>query len=306
MKRNASRNATGAKVVGHGILASAGIDYLTATSRSTSTQVQLRGIGHDEISRASHEGNRVTPWAANGYRGHRCGHRIRKRGNVGTILRLSGGRSAALGPELCRSDANITRLDLQATVRFNRDVSALARHHASEARRDQQGGAKQRHLRIERTFGRGDTLYVGSRVSNYYGRVYDKHRESGDEQYRRCWRYEVECKGDGARQARKAVNATTDVPAASAALVCHWFRSRGCAVRYRPELADELAPVGASHSDLDTWLTWLLRGVRPVVQRCLLYVPRETIEHILFAPGVIESEQDGRVNSDRLLPPIEE
>jgi hypothetical protein len=87
-------------------------------------------------------------------------------------------------------------------------------------------------------------------------------------------------------------------------MVCHWFGNRGCLVRYRPELADELAPVGASDSDLDTWLRWLLQGVRPVVQRCLLYVPRETIESILFDPGVIESEQDDRGNRDRLLPSI--
>jgi hypothetical protein len=88
-------------------------------------------------------------------------------------------------------------------------------------------------------------------------------------------------------------------------MVAHWFRDRGCAVRYRSELADELAPIGAHHSDLDTWLAWLLQGVRPVVQRCLLYVSRETIESILFAPGVIASELDSRGNRDDLLPPVE-
>jgi hypothetical protein len=89
-------------------------------------------------------------------------------------------------------------------------------------------------------------------------------------------------------------------------MVHGWFGNRGCSVRFRPELANHLAPVGASHSDLDTWLTWLLQGVRPVVQRCLLYVPRETIESILFAPDVIESEIDARGNRDELLPPIVE
>jgi hypothetical protein len=89
-------------------------------------------------------------------------------------------------------------------------------------------------------------------------------------------------------------------------MVAHWFGNRGCTVRYRPELAVQLAPVGANRSDLDTWLTWLLQGVRPVVQKCLLYVPRETIESILFSPGVIESEQDARGNRDNLLPPIED
>jgi hypothetical protein len=291
-------------VVQYGILANAGVDYITATSASTSTQVLLRGIGHEELGRARRNGNQVKPWGANGYRGHRGGHVSLGDGDAGTILRLSGGRSADLGAEICRSDANITRIDLQATARFNRDVAALARHHAQELARHQRNGGIKRHMRLESTNGRGNTLYVGSRVSNFYGRVYDKYRESGDEQYRRCWRYEVECKGDGAQAARKAINASTDVPATSAAVVSDWFRDRGCDVRYRPELAAKLAPIGASHSDLDTWLTWLLQGVRPVVQRCLLYVPRETIEHILFAPGVIESELDARADRDALLPPI--
>jgi hypothetical protein len=291
-------------VIAYGILASAGIDYITATSPSTSTQVLLRGIGYEELGKARRVGNEVKPWGANGYRGYRGGHVSLGNGDAGTILRLSGRGSADMGAALCRSEANITRIDLQATTRFSRDNAALARHHAQDVARDQRQGGIKRHIRLERSFGGGDTLYVGSRVSNYYGRVYDKYRESRDEQYRRCWRYEVECKGDGAQQARKAVIAAADVSKASASLVAHWFGARGCSVRYRSELADELAPVGAHHSDLDTWLTWLLQGVRPVVQRCLLYVPRETIEHILFAPGTIDSELDSRGERDRLLPPI--
>jgi hypothetical protein len=73
----------------------------------------------------------------------------------------------------------------------------------------------------------------------------------------------------------------------AAAVVYDWFSRRGCDVRYRPGLAAALPPIGASHSDLDTWLTWLLKAVRPTVQKCLLYVPRETIEEILFGPSVL-------------------
>lgn len=76
--------------------------------------------------------------------------------------------------------------------------------------------------------------------------------------------------------------------AAAEAIVHRWFSDRGCVVRYRPGLAGALPPIGAGHSDLDTWLRWLLQAVRPTVQRCLLYVPRETIEEILFGPSVLE------------------
>jgi hypothetical protein len=136
--------------------------------------------------------------------------------------------------------------------------------------------------------------------------VYDKQRESGDEQYRRCWRYEVECKGDGAEQARKSVREADDVARTSAAVVHDWFINRGAVVRYRPGLAGPLGPVGAPHSDLDTWLTWLLQAVRPVVHKCLLYVPRETVEEILFGPGVVEQAGYRDVRSLGPTPPIVE
>jgi hypothetical protein len=139
---------------------------------------------------------------------------------------------------------------------------------------------------------------VGSRQSNYVGRVYDKQRESGEEQYRRCWRYEVECKDDGAKQARETVASAEDVSKASASVVAHWFGNRGCNVRYRPELAVQLPPVGRHHSDLDTWLAWLLQAVRPTVQKCLLYIPRETIEEIIFGPDVLEQAGYGRSERD--------
>jgi hypothetical protein len=45
--------------------------------------------------------------------------------------------------------------------------------------------------------------------------------------------------------------------------------------------------------------------VRPVVQRCLLHVPREVVDYILFAPGVVDTLDDARGNRDALLPPIE-
>src|SRR4051812_31199558 len=106
----------GPTVASCGILANAGIDYLTATSSSTSTQIFLRGVGHDELGRARRGGNDVKPWAANGYRGYRGGGVSLGDGDAGTILRISGARSADLGAEICGSDANVSRIDLQATV----------------------------------------------------------------------------------------------------------------------------------------------------------------------------------------------
>jgi hypothetical protein len=65
----------------------------------------------------------------------------------------------------------------------------------------------------------------------------------------------------------------------------HWFTIGSAVVA---ALSASLPPIGATHSDLDTWLAWLLKAVRPTVQKCLLHVPRETVEDILFGPSVLE------------------
>lgn len=207
----------------------------------------------------------------------------------GTILRLSGRRAASMGRDILRSDAHVSRIDVQATVRFNRDVQALARHHAGEARRSQRAGAQPRHLRLERSFGRGDTLYVGSRVSNYFGRVYDKWRESGDAGYRHSWRYEVEAKGAGALAVTSALTQAPGDEGAIEALVFSWWAARGIHPRYRPAGARALGPIPARTSELDTRLRWLLHQVRPVIWKVIPYVGRELVDDLLFSGWEEES-----------------
>ena len=283
-----------------GQLVSAGIDYVTATSSSETERIFLRGVGFDAIHQARADGNRAEPWGWNGYRGWQSrGVSLGDRDD-GSIVRLSSDRAASLGGEILRSGVNVTRVDLQSTIRFDSDAEGVADTHAREVLGAQQRGGKRIRIGHLRGFGRGDTLMLGSRQSNYYGRCYDKGRESGDERYRHCWRYEVECKGDGAQAARKAITAGEDVAKTAAAVVHDWFRNRGCAVRYRPGLAGPLPPIGASHSDLDSWLAWMLTQVRPGVQRWLPYVPRETIEEILFGESVLE--QAGYEEPGRRLP----
>jgi hypothetical protein len=282
----------------YGEVISAGIDWVTATGATGDTQGFVRSIGFDQLDAARRDGNAVHPWAWKGYRGWAGGGASMGTRDDGSIVRLTGDRAAGAGRTLCESGASISRLDVQATVRFDRDLPGLADEHAAEVQAHQRAGGINRNLRHQRGFGAGDSFYVGSRQSNYYGRVYDKGRESRDERYRQCWRYEVECKDDGAKQARQAVRAAEDISASSAAMVADWFGRRGCAVRYRSELAVQLAPVGRHHSDLDTWLAWLLQAVRPTVQKCLLYVPRETIEEVLFGPDVLEQAGYGRSERD--------
>jgi DNA relaxase NicK len=272
-------------VVDRGTVASAGIDYIAATGQDDPQRGYLRLRGYELIDDARSRGNRVREWTGLGYSGYSSGGVSVGTGDNGTIVRVSGGTAASVCREIIEHSSRVTRIDLQSTVRFSRDNAALGRKHASEIRRHIRAGGRERNTRVEHTFGQGDTLYVGSRSSNYYGRVYDKYRESKDEEYLNCWRYEVECKGEGAEKVVSVMKFSDDWPIASECIVYNWFRNRGVDVRYKPVGHDELPPIGRHETDSERQLRWLKSQVSPVVTRLLEWYSREDLISCIFDQG---------------------
>jgi len=269
-------------VVRDGILASSGIDYCTATGRTKGSQVFLREIGLILIGQQRLAGARIRPWRAYGYEGVGGGAVSLGTGDHGTILRLSGGIAATYGGKVCRYADSVSRIDLQSTVRFYRDVPRLDRHHACEVRRAASAGGRKRNTTHLITGGKGNTLNIGSRASNYYGRIYDKHRESGDAAYRNCWRYELEVKGDASTPLARRM-AEAESPEAEAAAVVHgWFSRAGCRVRYGPGLANPLAQIGAVDSDAARFLAWMKQQVCPGLRRLQEWYDRDQLIAFLF------------------------
>jgi hypothetical protein len=158
----------------------------------------------------------------------------------------------------------------------------LANYHKVEARRYMREGGRKRATTYIDGGGRGNTLNVGSRSSNYYGRIYDKHRESGDDAFRRCWRYEVEAKNDAAEVFRQFINSNAGDAASIASLVAAWFGDRGIGVRYRPGVACALAPIGADPTDDIRTLKWLRAAVAPALARLLERYTRDALVAWLF------------------------
>jgi len=289
--RHALSVRCGVKVVGYGVLANAGIDYCTATSDSTSGEIFLRSVGERELKDATSSGFKRKPFRTHGYEGIQAGPVGLAACEGRTMLRLSGEAAARNGRMVCCIADNVSRIDLQSTVQFSRDVSGLAHHHAAEARRFIRDGGRARFTQVTDGYERGRTLTLGSRVSNYYGRVYDKHRESKDDRYRRCWRYEVECKGDGAEAVRRLMVATAASPEAIASYVHDWFGGRGLAVRYRPGMACASEAIGGGPSDDIRALTWLRRQASPALGRLQERYSREALIRWLFDGATMEDMQ---------------
>lgn len=265
-----------------GYVVGAGVDYIAASSPVGRRGRALHRAGEACVADAISRGDRERPFAAHGYAGVAAGGAAVGAGDGGTIVRLSGHRTATYVGEILRQADHVSRIDLQTTVRFNRDVAALARRHCSELQAKQRQLVRRVHTRLERTFGRGDTLYVGSRASQWFGRIYDKFRESKDEEYRRCWRYEVECKDDAAQKAARFVEQSDNSSADIGAAVSGWFRARGITPRYQPTMAGSMGPVSTTDTDAARSLRWLGRDVRPVVARLSLVYGRDVVLAVLL------------------------
>jgi hypothetical protein len=266
----------------HGTVVGAGVDYIAASAQIRPNELALLAIGEAGIRDAKRDGGILRSFAANGYRGVSCGGVSVGSGDAGSILRISGSGASTVCRAIVNVADNVSRIDLQSTVRFGKDIHALARQHAAELRREQQSRGRQLHTRLERTFGRGDTLYVGSRSSNYYGRVYDKYRESRDEAYAKCWRYEVECKGDAATIAAKLVQTMDNHPTPIAAAVFRWYSARGVQCRFAVDAPGELAPVGRPQTDAEGQLRWLAHQVAPVAKRLLEWYSEDDLVDVIL------------------------
>jgi hypothetical protein len=276
--------------VHYGRLVGAGVDYITVTASSRLHQRSLHQIGQELLVQAIGDGGNERPFTAWGYDGTKCGPVSLGDRPGSTILRVSGVSAARAGADIIRAADNVSRIDLQSTVRFARDVQGLGRAHDRELQRINRQRVRPLVANVIVTHGRGDTCNVGSRFSYYKGRIYDKFRESDDEAFRRCWRYEVECKGDGAKKAARYIIEHDNDPEAIAASVDNWFRARGITPRYRSTLDGSLGPIGRTDTDATRQLRWLSRQVAPVAKRLEKVYGRDAVLAVLFDaldPGTV-------------------
>lgn len=135
-----------------------------------------------------------------GYRGHALGKFFVGTSVQGMAMYASGAWSSDLLEARLRWQ-NAPRLDIQVTLWYQDDIAATlidASVAATLAHRDQR---KLPPYAVQRraTFGDGDTLYIGSRTSDKYVRIYDKMREKKEPEYENSIRFEVELKGEIAR-----------------------------------------------------------------------------------------------------------
>lgn len=262
-----------------------GVDYIRVTTNKEGDNEYLERIGYEYQAGLPREGDITKPCSKLGYDGSSSGTSFIGRRPDGVMFQISGRVPARCLHALDFDRVHVTRIDLQFTVRLPQYSNDFGYRNllAAEKWRDEQEN-KLNWAKIRRIDGRGagDTVFIGSRQSESYGRLYDKHMESRDNEYKTCWRYEVEYKGTKAVRAASILAGRKWAARTIYSMCAAQFTEWGFPRLLHPVESIELPIRDRDKSDTARKLEWLKKQVAPTVTELIDYGYEDDVLCSLF------------------------
>lgn len=264
------------------------VDYVRLTVKADAPAdevMRLAGVRQDaiELQGGNYEKQR---WAWQGYSGYSVGAVSWGSRPDTHYLQISGFAASVVAESALPRSWGCARVDLAATILLGFDWPGMAGDLATAALASGPAGGqrRRRQIRLESTFGRGDTLYLGSRKSRVFARVYDKHRESKEKWPVGAWRYEIEAHNEAARYYLAQVRKVGNQNQACLGLVNDWFTRRGVSFPIETSnTADARVPAKETDSSDTAFLEWLRRQVNPAIQKRIDRLGKDAILEALPA-----------------------
>lgn len=212
----------------------------------------------------------VHQWSNPWYSGARCEGLIWAQSEqLGYIMIAQGPPAGDLHRRLIPAASNVSRIDVQVTVELAKPWTRLAKQvyeHSLETKR-----LKTSWIQNSRS---GQTVYIGSRNSDQFGRVYDKGVQAGvGKDPGTFWRYEVELKKPRSMVFAESLMSIEEPGKSEAeeiqSFVHKWFYSRGVKPVFNAKSGRLIAEVGRRVTSKEQKLTWLRTQVRPTFQRLM-------------------------------------
>jgi DNA relaxase NicK len=266
---------------------SVGVDWVTATATDDKAVRHLAEQWQVWVQVAKQAGDLPKKDGRLGYRGFSVQRVFFGVRHDGCMVQASGFAADAWYNIIHEAGAHVTRLDLQVTGVVNGNAQEISQSivlAALEGRSGKNGGRPRKVTRIE-GFGDGDTVSVGSRSSNLFGRAYDKHAETPDEYPAGSWRFEVEYKQEHAQAALEALMNAENKTRTIEAMVRSFYEARGIVIPLDLTGDAPVLHLGKVTTSDDKTLNWLAKHVRPSVQRL---VQAGKKEQVLLALGLTE------------------
>lgn len=241
-------------------------DWYTITAPPDPRADALRILGERLLLAENDRGNMSRDWTWRAYSGIHAGGVTWGVGQQGALLQVSGARAGDSFSEAYEVSPQVTRLDLQVTVRLPQYSATLAATYYGHLQSAMQGRRMPTTFTLLQGSDGGGTIYVGSPRSEQRARIYNKSVQSGSDAYRNCWRFEVQLRGDSARATAHDLPA---LPARSqyiADVVAGWCSQRGIRVPWVGSPRNLPIVHRGEQNDIDKKLAWLATQVRPAVE----------------------------------------
>lgn len=259
------------------------VDYITATCHQTGTTSPLVSFGRWVVSEEISRGGKDSAWRSTGYHGRHAGSAVFGVSNQGGIVRLSSHCAQQYWAQLLHLADNVTRLDVQVTVLPVAGTQAtLSRHHKELLKAPRYRGKPAKFKVWYGPIG-PEAVIVGRRVSDRFGRIYDKGLESQLAEYCGCLRYEVELHRQVAFRTALQLDSQENEQGLMLAIVSEFMRNRGLKSglwRRQPAELDVCEqPLAYSRQIVDASkrstpeltkaLRWMTNSVQPAVKRLI-------------------------------------
>lgn len=214
-------------------------------------------------------GNEESPFRLYDIEGLRCGSVEYGTSYHFDMLRLSSAYAADNWTSVVQQADNVSRLDLEVTVRFTPAHPNLAELVERSLRRFKRQHNTRLEIELRRNDVKGKTLYSGSRKSDRFARLYDKGKETRLPELEGCWRLEQQIQNALALRYAQSLVSLDDPQTAIYSEVARYYRERGASL-ISPGLMGPLELNGirtSSNVSRKTRREWLRSQVRPHVER---------------------------------------
>jgi len=271
-----------------------GIDWLTCTARRPLLVEALLRYGEGSVDEERGAGAVEKPWRWQGYMGRSAGGSSVGFDGHTTCLRLSGPSARENSRGAIALADNVSRLDVQLTVvsvRCGADYAERLYRGFTSAKRGR--GRPIAHSLIQDDRG-GSSVYFGRRISDQYGRIYNKSAEEKELTSTPRWRYEIEYKRRAAVAAARSYAAHPSQERWCLGEVYGWFDRRGATPPISPLVWPGGRGAARGAATEAAQLRWLKVGVRPVLLRLAeRYGWLDVLAHLGVPHGAAAAYLDG-------------
>jgi hypothetical protein len=253
-----------------------GVDWLTCFRASTKHENPLWTAGREMLGASMRSGNDMRELKLQGFYGRKSGGVFVGSRYDGSLVQLTGSDARDNWKALMPHQTNVTRIDLQVTIRFEEEQRRLIVKAYNKALKAPKVRGRAPEYKLITSSREGDTLYFGSPSSDVRGRMYDKGVESKLSKPGLIVRFEVQARRDIGKRTAANLDASESPEVYIGETVSGHFRKRQI-VPPRFALKDVEGARVESRSDDMRRLAYLRTVGRGIVSKCLRTYSRQQI-----------------------------